>query len=79
MSEDRKPHSIWPWIAALLIGLPVLYVAAAPALTYVECDCPDPYRTWASEANNIYHPLWFVMDHCPALSHIWYLYMDHWP
>ena len=27
MSEERKPH-VWPWIAALLIGLPVLYVAS---------------------------------------------------
>jgi hypothetical protein len=24
MTDDRKP--IWPWIVALLIGLPVLYV-----------------------------------------------------
>ena len=28
MSEERKPRSVWPWIAALLIGLPVLYVAS---------------------------------------------------
>jgi hypothetical protein len=27
MSEERKP-AIWPWIVALLIGLPVLYVAS---------------------------------------------------
>src|SRR5262245_66586319 len=26
MSDDRKPF--WPWIVALLIGLPVLYVAS---------------------------------------------------
>jgi hypothetical protein len=26
MSDERK-KSVWPWIAALLIGLPVLYVA----------------------------------------------------
>ena len=27
MSEERK-KVVWPWIAALLIGLPVLYVAS---------------------------------------------------
>jgi hypothetical protein len=26
MSDERKP--LWPWIVALLIGLPVLYVAS---------------------------------------------------
>lgn len=26
MIEERKPY--WPWIAALLIGLPVVYVAS---------------------------------------------------
>jgi len=26
MTDDHKP--LWPWIAALLIGLPVLYVAS---------------------------------------------------
>jgi hypothetical protein len=26
MSDARKP--LWPWIVALLIGLPVLYVAS---------------------------------------------------
>ena len=27
MSDDRK-RSVWPWIVALLIGLPVLYIAS---------------------------------------------------
>ena len=31
MSDDRKP--LWPWVVALLIGLPVLYVASfGPAM-----------------------------------------------
>ncbi len=78
MSEERE-GPLWPWIVAVLIGLSVLYVAAAPALMYIACDCPDPYRTWASNANTIYVPLWLIMDHCPAVSHVWYRYMDHWP
>ena len=77
MSDERKP--LWPWIVALLIGLAVIYVAAAPALMYLACDSSDPYRTLASSANNIYRPLWFVLDHCPAVSHVWYRYMDFWP
>ncbi len=40
MSEERKP--LWPWIAALLVGLPVLYVASfGPVcwlLTFFEKD-----------------------------------------
>ena len=28
MSDERKNLEIWPWIVALLIGLPVLYVAS---------------------------------------------------
>jgi hypothetical protein len=34
MSDERKP--VWPWIVALLIGLPVLYVASfGPACALV--------------------------------------------
>jgi len=36
MSEERK-SSVWPWIAALLVGLPVLYVASVgPACWLVD-------------------------------------------
>ncbi len=32
MSEERKKSHVWPWIVALLIGLPVLYIlSGAPA------------------------------------------------
>jgi hypothetical protein len=35
MSDERK--AVWPWIVALLIGLPVLYVASfGPACWLVE-------------------------------------------
>jgi hypothetical protein len=37
MSEERKP--LWPWIVALLIGLPVVYVASfGPACKLVRRD-----------------------------------------
>ena len=39
MSEEQKPRFVWPWIAALLIGLPVLYVASAfPAFWLVQSE-----------------------------------------
>ena len=75
MSDDRKP--LWPWIVALLIGA-MVYVGAAPSLMYVSCEVAEPYRTWAYHANCIYRPLWFLLDHCPPSSHVWYQYMDHW-
>jgi hypothetical protein len=28
MRDERKKAGVWPWITALLIGLPVLYVAS---------------------------------------------------
>ena len=28
MSDERKEFGIWPWIVALLLGPPVLYVAS---------------------------------------------------
>jgi hypothetical protein len=78
MSDDRKP--LWPWIAAVLIGLPVLYVLAAPMFSYVAFEFPHPYSLWANEAIGVvYRPLFWLMDRCPAFSHVWYLYMDHWP
>ena len=42
MSEERKP--LWPWIVALLIGLPVLYVASfGPAcLIWGQRICDSP-------------------------------------
>ena len=37
MIDERRP--LWPWIVALLIGLPVLYVASfGPACRLVEHD-----------------------------------------
>jgi hypothetical protein len=77
MSEEPRP--LWPWIAAVLIGVPALYVLAAPALYFVAMDCPPPYSLWAHDTIMIYRPLYFLMDRCPPLSHVWYRHMDHWP
>ncbi len=60
---------LWPWLGTAG-SLLILYVAIAPVVMYIMMECPDPYGTWASNAWNIYRPLWFIMDHCPALSHL---------
>ncbi len=41
MSEERKP--LWLWTAALLTGMPALYVASfGPACAFVELDVLPP-------------------------------------
>ena len=45
MSDDHK-KPVWPWIVALLIGLPVLYVASfGPACWLVERRILPPRAT----------------------------------
>jgi len=73
MSDERKP--LWPWIVALLIGLPVLYVASfGPA-----CWITSHADSGKSLIPVVYRPLLRLM--CwkerqdllprPALSEIW--------
>ncbi len=51
MSDDRRP--LWPWIVALLIGLPVLYVASfGPA-----CWLADRYPSVWIVVWKVYYPL----------------------
>jgi hypothetical protein len=42
MSDDRK-KPLWPWIVALLIGLPALYVASFGPVCWLAAT---PYATW---------------------------------
>ena len=65
MSDDRK-NPVWPWIAALLIGVPVLYVASfGPACRLAS----GPYAKDESPAANwamyIYVPLGKLILHSP--------------
>ena len=59
MSEERTP--VWPWIAALLIGLPALYVASfGPACwvsSYVEDDRVHYYGERERLVDVIYQPI----------------------
>jgi hypothetical protein len=76
MSDDRK-RLLWPWIAALLIALPVLYVASfGPACWWlstdeipkISLDPGQPYdmpRGLAPHAPQVYWPLGWMAAHAP--------------
>ena len=52
MSEERK-KPVWPWIVALLIGLPVLYVASfGPA-----CWISSRLNSGSSAVSCVYRPI----------------------
>jgi hypothetical protein len=60
MSEERKP--VYQWIAGLLIGLPVLYVASfGPA-----CGLTEHMGISTQHAWRVYRPLLVLKDHAPT-------------
>jgi hypothetical protein len=61
MGDDRK-NPPWPWIVALLIGLPVLYVASfGPA-----CWTTVRHRSLHSAFSATFRPLLWTAEHFPA-------------
>jgi hypothetical protein len=74
MSDDRKP--IWPWVVALLIALPVLYVASFGPAQHVRFRLHDV--EWVRESERqAYLPLHkaFIENKLPD----WYVsYMVWW-
>jgi hypothetical protein len=69
MGDERKP--VWTWIAALLIGLPVLYVASfgpacwATTVNVSQAGGPRYHKTMI-----VYWPLGFVADGDSQVSRI---------
>ena len=60
MSDDRK-KPLWPWIVAVLIGLPVLYVASfGPACWLCEKQFAPTHVAWI-----IFRPLTYVVVQHP--------------
>ena len=55
MSDDRK-KPIWPWITALLIGLPVLYVALFGPACWICGRAPESYTLW-NATGSFYSPI----------------------
>src|SRR5258708_2397178 len=65
MSDDRK-KPIWPWIVALLIGLPVLYVASFGPACWWLATTPPGGRTLV--APRVYWPLGWLAANGPSYS-----------
>jgi len=55
MSDERKP--VWPWIVALLIGLPVMYVASFGPACWFAATTGVGYRVGPSRPLILYWPL----------------------
>jgi hypothetical protein len=72
MSTERKKAGVWPWIVALLIGLPVLYVASFGPACWLYGNGIIPARTggWAYRA---YEPLvdWTLQSKHPVARALW--------
>src|SRR5262245_62007332 len=68
MSEQRK--SLWPWIVALLIGLPVLYLASFGPVCwwFSEVSAANFSRIHAEQASrapHVYWPVGWIAIHGP--------------
>ncbi len=69
--NDVRKNPLWPWIVALLIGLPVTYVASfGPACGMWTYD-------WISDDTFIlaYGPLVGSLYRCPWTVRVWFI---HW-
>src|SRR5262245_17703642 len=57
MTVERKKAGVWPWIAALLIGLPVLYVASFGPVCWITSPSGD-----GRIVNFAYRPVIWIWD-----------------
>src|SRR5262245_39535444 len=68
MSENRKIR-VWPWITALLIGLPVLYVVSFGPACWISSRGPvGTSETSARSAKIVciaYRPMMWICDTSP--------------
>lgn len=65
MSQERKKAGVWPWILAMLIGLPVLYVASFGPVCWLRARY---------EEKNSWDARWGLADviYRPVLAAWWY-------
>ena len=69
MNNDRK--ALWPWIVAVLIGLPVLYVASFGPACWVTSWTRQGYEA----VPVVYRPIVWIWNHSPPAVGIaldWY-------
>ena len=55
MGEDRRP--LWPWIVALLIGLPVLYVASFGPVCWLSSRTGNQHSGTVATVELVFQPL----------------------
>jgi hypothetical protein len=67
MSDDRK-KPIWPWIVALLVGLPVLYVASFGPACWISSRVPILKIPMRSLFTPLAKAAWFVPGSEPIIS-----------
>jgi hypothetical protein len=76
MSDDRK-KPVWPWIAALLIGLPALYVLSfGPACYLVSNQTVSSKNAWRAfrplARLGVYGPEWATSG-ISRYARLWYV------
>jgi hypothetical protein len=77
MSEQRK-KPLWPWIAALLIGLPVLYVLSRGPVEWLYVWGYLPNWTVAPMMT-FYSPISWILENGPQpLKDVIHWYLDLW-
>jgi len=59
MSEPEK-RAVWPWIVALVVGVPVLYVASFGPACWITCRV---CRWSVPTLSAIYRPMVWTMQH----------------
>ena len=65
MSDEGKP--LWPWIAAVLIGLPVLYLLSFGPFTWM-CDQYWSPHWMGVSWNEIYAPILWLAERSSLFS-----------
>jgi hypothetical protein len=78
MSDERRP--LWPWIVALLLGLPVLYVASFGPACWIAHRTQNQYVIQAKDT--VYLPLLLIMliddDRGPIRQFLlWYMHVGY--
>ena len=76
MRDDRK-KCLWPWIVALLIGLPVLYVASiGPAFWAYEHAGKPMWMAYG--IHYVYWPLVWLSEQSQLSEHLLLTYVSVW-
>jgi len=75
MSDERKP--LWPWIVAVVIGLPVPYVASIGPMFWIYKHVGAPM--WMAQGMHyVYWPLVRLSEQSEVSEHLLLIYVSVW-